>query len=44
MCAADNCYLIYLDTFRPGNRRRCSMDRCGNRAKVRDHRRLTDES
>jgi predicted RNA-binding Zn ribbon-like protein len=44
MCAADNCYLIYLDTSRPGNRRWCSMDRCGNRAKVRDHRRRTDES
>ena len=38
MCAADNCALIYLDTSRPGNRRWCSMDRCGNRAKVRGHR------
>jgi predicted RNA-binding Zn ribbon-like protein len=38
MCAADNCYLIYLDTSRPGNRRWCSMQRCGNRSKVREHR------
>jgi predicted RNA-binding Zn ribbon-like protein len=38
MCGADNCYLIYLDTSRPGNRRWCSMERCGNRAKVRGHR------
>lgn len=37
-CAGDNCYLIYLDTSRPGNRRWCSMQRCGNRAKVREHR------
>jgi predicted RNA-binding Zn ribbon-like protein len=44
MCAADDCYLIYLDTSRPGNRRWCSMDRCGNRAKVRDHRRRKEES
>lgn len=38
MCAADNCYLIYLDTSRPRRRRWCSMQRCGNRSKVRDHR------
>lgn len=38
MCAADNCYLIFLDTSKPGRRRWCSMDRCGNRAKVRGHR------
>ncbi|MFI7546480.1 CGNR zinc finger domain-containing protein [Actinoplanes sp. NPDC049599] len=42
MCAADNCALIYLDTSRPGNRRWCSMDRCGNRAKVRAHRSAPD--
>jgi predicted RNA-binding Zn ribbon-like protein len=45
MCAADNCYLIYLDTSRPGRRRWCSMERCGNRAKVRGHRaRLAKEA
>ena len=42
MCAADNCALIYLDTSRPGNRRWCSMERCGNRAKVRAHRSSQD--
>jgi predicted RNA-binding Zn ribbon-like protein len=44
MCAADTCAMIYLDTSRPGNRRWCSMDRCGNRAKVRDHRRRKDDA
>jgi predicted RNA-binding Zn ribbon-like protein len=42
MCAADDCALIYLDTSRPGNRRWCSMQRCGNRAKVRTHRTRQD--
>jgi predicted RNA-binding Zn ribbon-like protein len=42
MCAADDCALIYLDTSRPGNRRWCSMERCGNRAKVRAHRSRED--
>jgi predicted RNA-binding Zn ribbon-like protein len=37
-CSADDCSLIYLDTSRSGNRRWCSMQRCGNRAKVRAHR------
>jgi predicted RNA-binding Zn ribbon-like protein len=37
-CAADDCRLIFLDTSRPGARRWCSMRRCGNRHKVRDHR------
>lgn len=37
-CAGDNCRLIFLDTSRPGNRRWCSMERCGNRSKVRAHR------
>jgi predicted RNA-binding Zn ribbon-like protein len=38
MCAADACYLIYLDTSRPGRRRWCSMQRCGNRAKATGYR------
>ncbi|GAA0813115.1 CGNR zinc finger domain-containing protein [Spirilliplanes yamanashiensis] len=38
-CGGERCALIYLDTSRPGNRRWCSMERCGNRAKVRTHRR-----
>lgn len=37
-CSGDNCYLLYLDTSRPGNRRWCSMEHCGNRNKVRAHR------
>lgn len=41
-CAAGDCALIYLDTSRPGNRRWCSMERCGNRAKVRAHRSRED--
>lgn len=34
ICAADNCGLLLVDTSRPGTRRWCSMERCGNRAKV----------
>ncbi len=37
-CAAEDCGYLYLDTSRSGNRRWCSMQRCGNRAKVRAHR------
>ena len=37
-CSAPNCYLVYLDTSRPGQRRWCSMQRCGNRKKVTDYR------
>lgn len=37
-CSADDCALVYLDTSRAGSRRWCSMQRCGNRAKVRKHR------
>lgn len=40
-CSADDCSLLYLDTSRSGNRRWCSMQRCGNRAKVRAHRART---
>lgn len=36
-CSADDCGLIFLDTSRPGNRRWCSMGRCGGRAKARAH-------
>ncbi|MEU9042523.1 MULTISPECIES: CGNR zinc finger domain-containing protein [unclassified Kitasatospora] len=34
-CGAHNCRLIFVDTSRPGRRRWCSMERCGNRHKVR---------
>lgn len=37
-CSAEDCGLVYLDTSRSGTRRWCSMQRCGNRAKVRAHR------
>jgi predicted RNA-binding Zn ribbon-like protein len=37
-CAADECDLIFYDESRSNNRRWCSMQRCGNRAKVRAHR------
>jgi predicted RNA-binding Zn ribbon-like protein len=38
ICAADDCGLLLVDTSRPGTRRWCSMERCGNRAKLRTHR------
>ena len=37
-CAADDCRLIFYDESRSNNRQWCSMQRCGNRAKVRAHR------
>ena len=37
-CAADDCALVFSDDSRSNNRRWCSMQRCGNRAKVRAHR------
>ncbi|RCV47477.1 hypothetical protein DEF23_26390 [Marinitenerispora sediminis] len=37
-CAAPDCHLVFLDTSRPGNRRWCSMERCGNRRKVHAYR------
>ncbi|MEI5102218.1 CGNR zinc finger domain-containing protein [Streptomyces sp. PmtG] len=37
-CAAHDCALLFVDTSRPGRRRWCAMERCGNRAKVRAHR------
>jgi predicted RNA-binding Zn ribbon-like protein len=35
ICAADDCGLLYVDTSRPGTRRWCSMEWCGDRAKKR---------
>jgi predicted RNA-binding Zn ribbon-like protein len=32
-CAGAGCGALFLDTSRPGTRRWCSMDTCGNRAK-----------
>lgn len=38
-CANDECGWLFLDTSRGGRRKWCVMDDCGNRAKVRRHRR-----
>jgi predicted RNA-binding Zn ribbon-like protein len=43
-CEGARCSLLFVDTSRPGHRRWCSMDRCGNRAKVAAHRRRGKES
>lgn len=37
-CSGSDCDIVYLDTSRAATRRWCSMQRCGNRAKVRAHR------
>lgn len=37
-CDADTCRMVYHDESRTNNRRWCSMEHCGNRAKVRAHR------
>jgi predicted RNA-binding Zn ribbon-like protein len=37
-CGAGDCYLVFVDTSRSGRRRWCSMERCGNRAKVASFR------
>ncbi|MEU0487611.1 CGNR zinc finger domain-containing protein [Nocardiopsis sp. NPDC006139] len=37
-CAGDNCPLVFVDSSRPGARRWCAMERCGNRHKLRARR------
>jgi predicted RNA-binding Zn ribbon-like protein len=37
-CAAADCAFLFVDTSRPGTRRWCAQDRCGNREHVRQHR------
>lgn len=37
-CDDDTCRMVFHDESRTNNRRWCSMERCGNRAKVRAHR------
>lgn len=34
-CAGDDCPLVFVDSSRPGARRWCAMERCGNRHKLR---------
>ncbi|MGW0464425.1 CGNR zinc finger domain-containing protein [Streptomyces sp. NPDC003027] len=41
VCGSDDCALLFVDTSRPGRRRWCAMERCGNRHKVRAHRART---
>jgi predicted RNA-binding Zn ribbon-like protein len=38
VCAAEDCELLFVDASRPGTRRWCSMQRCGNLRKIRTHR------
>jgi predicted RNA-binding Zn ribbon-like protein len=38
VCSSDDCPLVFVDTSRPGARRWCSMERCGNRNKLRTYR------
>lgn len=37
-CAGARCGALFLDTSRPGTRRWCSMDVCGNQAKKSTYR------
>ncbi len=37
-CANPQCLLLFVDTSRPGQRRWCSMQRCGNRPKTARYR------
>jgi predicted RNA-binding Zn ribbon-like protein len=37
-CGGHNCHLLFVDTSRPGRRRWCAMEHCGNREKARVHR------
>ncbi len=43
-CEGSRCALLFVDTSRSGHRRWCSMERCGNRAKVAAHRRRRKEN
>jgi predicted RNA-binding Zn ribbon-like protein len=44
VCAAPDCGLLFVDASRPGRRRWCSMERCGNRAKTRGYRSRSSRS
>jgi len=37
-CGASDCALLFLDTSRPGRRRWCSTEACGNRARTKAYR------
>jgi predicted RNA-binding Zn ribbon-like protein len=34
-CARATCPMVFVDSSRPGTRRWCAMERCGNREKAR---------
>lgn len=38
-CAGSHCILLFVDTSRPGKRRWCDMERCGNQMKTTSYRR-----
>ncbi|WP_336084341.1 CGNR zinc finger domain-containing protein [Nocardia sp. SSK8] len=38
VCASETCGLLFVDASRPGRRKWCSMDRCGNLSKVARYR------
>lgn len=38
ICDSDECHWVFYDRSKPGNRRWCSSDRCGNREKTRAYR------
>jgi predicted RNA-binding Zn ribbon-like protein len=38
VCASDECEWVFFDRSKPGNRKWCSSDRCGNREKTRAYR------
>ena len=37
-CGASDCALLFVDTSRPGRRRWCSTEACGNRARTKAYR------
>jgi predicted RNA-binding Zn ribbon-like protein len=37
-CSGDSCYLLFVDTSRPGKRTWCTMRRCGNLEKIARYR------
>ncbi|MDC7694268.1 CGNR zinc finger domain-containing protein [Asticcacaulis sp. DXS10W] len=38
MCASDDCNWVFFDRSKPGNRRWCTSERCGNRNKTKAFR------
>lgn len=37
-CAGEDCSILFVDTSRPGKRRWCAMNGCGNKVKKANHR------